>query len=1234
MESAQVRKAEATAKSTHAAPNIALKSEQKADSGAVTGMPLFLQRSVTDTTFPIQRQTDDLEEISEETLAEEDTVQAKLVVNEPGDIYEQEADRVAEIASSSFTEEAPVNELNPNQQIQRQANTPAVAAPSGLATADAGQPLSTNVRQQIEPVLGADLTGVRVHSQPSDRALAASLQAKAFTHDRHIWLGENQTADDVSLMAHETTHVVQQTANSNSIQRIQRKLANSQHPEDVAEPRRRMEKRIEDAQKEAVENPPEIDEENAPTSLDDINRSEISQQKTAVSPDAALVVNRPAQEEPQIEQAGNAAQSETEAPSKPIVAEGSEAAAGEIGTNEGAGGEGVQASANQAAGLASQLFEQASANTVDSPPNMTSLQPTAPVDAAGQALPVNTAADTQMVGLLDQAQSLRDQGQALRQGAAEQRSNAITIRGNILLAKGSMNEVNANLESAQGDLAYRREVLGQANDALAVSEQKAETVAEQAPEHQAKADEGRADSEPMASEVADMSSETAENTPNDEEAAGKAQEQGQKVDQVNSDTQTTDDAFAESQSKAQVLSDEAEAAKATNEQTQEQLTGVDSTLAGTDEKLAEFSVQNTATRAHFDSLEAQPNGLITQADTLDQQGQSLIQASLELETQIHQAQADYETSMASVPASTAPAEAGGSAAVVVQRTPTRPGERVNLHIDEWAQSHLGGWLGYDPINEEERQRQFAESERRRAAQIQAITDRYGANLERASAWDKVLMGASLAGDNLFNSAANASWPRFFGHFVQGLVDPRIGLQGIVSGLNMTLSGVANAANLFTGEDLTWENAIKSTAEIVTGITYLLGGITLVATAIAVILTAIAIIGSLFSFGGVGAALAPFITFFWSTVTTVGGWTILWAKFALLVQFIAGIKDLIDAAAATTATDLQGQSQQMSEDATQMAGAAAIIGLAKLGEIGGRTAIGQRAASGINGFLGGRGIPSPFKAAPPQELPPIEPVAAEPVPAKPVATEPTPIEPIPAEPTPAEPTPVEPTPVEPTPVEPTPAEPTPVEPTPVEPTPVEPTPVEPTPVEPTPVEPTPAEPTPAEPTPAEPAEQQLDDPQQASGASSANSRRVNLKSVRYSQRTVSPKTRDGQTIDEVAQSMSDNGWDNTAKQPDMIDWEDGGYQTLDHRRLVAAERAGLTEVGAEIHAPNEPLPADQLGRFVAKRTFTDPQTGITYNRGQSAQTWGDAALIRSANQGKTFPLRGSSELPSVSGGSDG
>jgi hypothetical protein len=76
----------------------------------------------------------------------------------------------------------------------------------------AGHPIPVGVRQRIEPHIGADLSGVRVHTDASASRAASSLSARAFTHRQHIFLHRTESSSDVRLMAHEATHVVQQGA--------------------------------------------------------------------------------------------------------------------------------------------------------------------------------------------------------------------------------------------------------------------------------------------------------------------------------------------------------------------------------------------------------------------------------------------------------------------------------------------------------------------------------------------------------------------------------------------------------------------------------------------------------------------------------------------------------------------------------------------------------------------------------------------------------------------------------------------------------------------------------------------------------------------------------------------------------------------------------------------------------------------------------------------------------------
>ena len=81
-----------------------------------------------------------------------------------------------------------------------------------VAEPGAGRPLPEAVRAFMEPRFGRDFSAVRVHDSPEDRHAARRIGARAFTHREHVWIGPDESASDRKLMAHELTHVVQQTA--------------------------------------------------------------------------------------------------------------------------------------------------------------------------------------------------------------------------------------------------------------------------------------------------------------------------------------------------------------------------------------------------------------------------------------------------------------------------------------------------------------------------------------------------------------------------------------------------------------------------------------------------------------------------------------------------------------------------------------------------------------------------------------------------------------------------------------------------------------------------------------------------------------------------------------------------------------------------------------------------------------------------------------------------------------
>jgi hypothetical protein len=219
-----------------------------------------------------------------------------LKIGQPGDKYEQEADRVAErvvsMSESQAGETGAVSKLSSDvgirracaeceQEIRRQpeeeeeselrrqpeekeegevrrqvdeeeeegalsakeisGQTPTVT-PKVQANINSmrgnGKPLPKSVRAFFEPRFGYDFSEVRIHTDACAVETAHAVNSKAFTTGRNVVFGAGQYSPDTSegkkLLAHELAHVVQQKVDGSHY--IQRNLALTPPNPDVAEP--------------------------------------------------------------------------------------------------------------------------------------------------------------------------------------------------------------------------------------------------------------------------------------------------------------------------------------------------------------------------------------------------------------------------------------------------------------------------------------------------------------------------------------------------------------------------------------------------------------------------------------------------------------------------------------------------------------------------------------------------------------------------------------------------------------------------------------------------------------------------------------------------------------------------------------------------------------------------------------------------------------------------------------
>ncbi|MFN3331514.1 MAG: DUF4157 domain-containing protein, partial [Caldilinea sp.] len=172
------------------------------------------------------------------------TMQPKLVIHQPGDPFEREADHAAEavmtggkprvaVTSATVLPETPPTALQrdagcnnipetPPTALQRDAGCNNIAAHSDSDVAqivdqvlqNPGQRLEPSAQQWMEQRFGHNFGRVRVHDDAQAHRAAQVVNARAYTVDADVVFAAGQyapgTQEGRRLLAHELTHVLQQ----------------------------------------------------------------------------------------------------------------------------------------------------------------------------------------------------------------------------------------------------------------------------------------------------------------------------------------------------------------------------------------------------------------------------------------------------------------------------------------------------------------------------------------------------------------------------------------------------------------------------------------------------------------------------------------------------------------------------------------------------------------------------------------------------------------------------------------------------------------------------------------------------------------------------------------------------------------------------------------------------------------------------------------------------------------
>jgi hypothetical protein len=203
------------------------KYEQEADATAARVVQQ-INSPTTSQSQPVQRK---FENRLRAKNAQKMAIQTKQAIGEPNDKYEQEADATAarvvqQINSPITSQNQPVqrqeieeDELQMKPLIQRRESIGGGKASTDLESAiqsarGSGQSLDANLQKSMGQAMGADFSGVKVHTDSQSDQLNKSIQAKAFTTGQDLFFRqgayEPSSRGGQELIAHELTHVVQQ----------------------------------------------------------------------------------------------------------------------------------------------------------------------------------------------------------------------------------------------------------------------------------------------------------------------------------------------------------------------------------------------------------------------------------------------------------------------------------------------------------------------------------------------------------------------------------------------------------------------------------------------------------------------------------------------------------------------------------------------------------------------------------------------------------------------------------------------------------------------------------------------------------------------------------------------------------------------------------------------------------------------------------------------------------------
>jgi len=837
-----------------------------------------------------------------------------------------------------------------------------------------GSSMDQGTLNEMNSGFGANFSNVKIHTGSKAVQMNQSLGAQAFTNGNDIYFNEGKydpsSNQGKHLLAHELTHTVQQSGNDQTVQRF---VPPDKKTSPEGEPEKPNDGSVVEGKSNAkidgddnVKNQGDLSAEEKKEKKDP-PRGEVRSEKSSVQAEGVST--------PPVDRGGEAQTKITEQKQQMDEQLAAEPAGGEgeATHSEGEAKEGNESEAQTAEQRAQALLDKANNTPVpEKPAPFKHPNVVAPMDSAGQPIARKANIDTQVRGLGYIGELLREKGYEIKQAASEKEMHADGLEASLETSKKDLALSKEGTQKFEDQNTERKTISETSKKALDESKSRQTFVAGAAPGLAQEADRGKAESGSLATDSKAKAGQSKSKIPDDEDAKADAEKQSGDMEETSSGAQSMDDAITQTGERARQYIQDAEQASKDNSQSEAEITENDSIITQIDGKVASFKAMNAASNTSIAASSSGPKTIRKQAKGNRAKGDQLISATVAMEMELNALQDEYLTGMAAIESKETAQKRADKEAEEKKNKEASP-EELQLytiaalpeaeqeeHIKSLQPEEKQGIMAAlnkmisempdDGTTETEgarkevklssgeggpgdpRQPEIDAVDNKRIERVSGVMPIADDNMNLLSAEQQKMLAEKLMAESITDDIKNISVAQMAKGMIEGMINPMVGLQGVVGGLEKTFSGVANIFNSDAWAKDPLGNLLQIGADISTGLAMVFSSILGIAGMITALMVALTII----SWGTLTPVTAPVIGWM-GTIMTYAGWgAIIAGSLSVYFNSLAYIKNLNDAGTAETASELFGNVEQMKKNASDgMTGAMAIVegvGAVKMGPV--------------------------------------------------------------------------------------------------------------------------------------------------------------------------------------------------------------------------------------------------------------------------------------------------------------